>query len=67
MILSGKTALVTGCSRGIGLSIAHLLAQNGAKIVANARKQSELEAATAQISDCLCIPGMLQILKMQQT
>ncbi len=57
MSLADKTAVVTGCSRGIGLSIADLLAQHGARIVANSRKHTELEAATSQIVDCLCVPG----------
>jgi NAD(P)-dependent dehydrogenase (short-subunit alcohol dehydrogenase family) len=41
--LSGKTALVTGGSRGLGLQIAQALGEQGAKIIISARKQSELE------------------------
>jgi gluconate 5-dehydrogenase len=43
--LSGKTALITGGSRGLGLQIAEALGEQGAKIVLSSRKQSELEVA----------------------
>lgn len=55
MQLDDKTAIVTGCSRGIGLAVANLLAENGAFIVANGRKLGELEAATAHLPSCLSI------------
>ena len=41
--LSGKTALVTGASAGIGRATALALAQAGAKIIATGRRKSELE------------------------
>ncbi len=44
--LSGKTAIVTGASKGIGLAIAKQLAWAGAKVVLSSRKQ-EAVAATA--------------------
>jgi len=47
--LSGKTALVTGGSRGLGLQIATALGEMGARIVLTARKADELEAAAAQL------------------
>jgi NAD(P)-dependent dehydrogenase (short-subunit alcohol dehydrogenase family) len=47
--LSGKTALVTGGSRGLGLQIAHALGEAGAKVMLSARKSSELEEAVAQL------------------
>ena len=43
--LSGRTALVTGGSRGLGLQIAEALGEAGARVVISARKANELEAA----------------------
>ena len=47
--LSGKTALVTGGSKGIGLSIAKGLARYGANIAIISRNKKHLEAAKKQI------------------
>jgi len=47
--LSGKIALVTGGSRGLGLQIAEGLGEMGAKLVITARKADELEQARAQL------------------
>jgi gluconate 5-dehydrogenase len=47
--LSGRTALVTGGSRGLGLQIAHALGEAGAKVMLTARKAGELEEAVAQL------------------
>ncbi|MDP3226662.1 MAG: SDR family oxidoreductase [Acidovorax sp.] len=47
--LTGKTALVTGGSRGLGLQLAHALGEAGAKIVLSSRKASDLEEATADL------------------
>lgn len=45
--LVGKVAIVTGSSKGIGLSIAQGLAENGAKVVISSRKQEAVEAVAA--------------------
>ncbi len=58
--VSGKTALVTGGSRGIGLMIARGLVQAGARVIVSSRKANDLEAAAeelAAIGDCHAIPG----------
>ncbi|CAJ0724541.1 MULTISPECIES: SDR family oxidoreductase [Ralstonia] len=47
--LSGKTALVTGGSRGLGLQIAEALGEQGARIVLSARKADELKEAQAHL------------------
>ena len=47
--LSGKTALVTGASRGIGRAIALGLAREGAKILVTARRKSLLEELAREI------------------
>lgn len=48
--LEGKVALITGASSGIGRAAAIVLAQRGAKIVAAARRQSELDEVVAEIT-----------------
>jgi gluconate 5-dehydrogenase len=47
--LSGRRALVTGSSQGIGFAIAAGLAEHGAAIVLNGRDQTKLKAATDQL------------------
>ncbi|MFG5775975.1 SDR family oxidoreductase [Comamonas sp. J-3] len=48
--LSGKTALITGGSRGLGLQLAHALGEAGAKVMLTSRKATELEAAVAELN-----------------
>lgn len=47
--LEGKTALVTGGSRGLGLQLAHALGEAGARIMLSSRKADDLEEATADL------------------
>jgi len=49
--LKGKTALVTGGSRGLGLQMAHALGEAGARVMLSARKADELEAAVQELQD----------------
>ena len=48
--LTGKRALITGGSRGLGLQIAHALGEAGATILVSARKQNELDEAVAALT-----------------
>ena len=48
--LRGKTALVTGGSRGLGLVLARELAREGARLVITARDAAELEQARADLA-----------------
>src|SRR4051812_11822710 len=47
--LKGKTALVTGGSRGLGLQMAEALGEMGARVALTARKQDELDEAVAHL------------------
>jgi NAD(P)-dependent dehydrogenase (short-subunit alcohol dehydrogenase family) len=47
--LDGKTALVTGASRGIGRAIAEGLARSGANVMLSSRKRDALDAAATDI------------------
>jgi NAD(P)-dependent dehydrogenase (short-subunit alcohol dehydrogenase family) len=58
--VAGKTALVTGGSRGIGLMIARGLVQAGARVIVSSRKGADVETAgreLAAIGECHAIPG----------
>jgi gluconate 5-dehydrogenase len=47
--LSGRTALVTGSSRGIGYALVHGLALAGARVIINSRQTDAVEAAVGQL------------------
>ncbi len=48
--LTGKVAIVTGSSRGIGLAIAAALAEHGARVVISSRKQDSCEEVAQAIN-----------------
>lgn len=48
--LNGKSAVVTGSSKGIGYAIAKVLAEAGANVVVSARDAGEVERAAAQLN-----------------
>lgn len=47
--LKGKTALITGGSRGLGLQMAHALGEAGARVLISSRKAEALAQATAEL------------------
>jgi gluconate 5-dehydrogenase len=48
--LAGRTALITGSTRGIGYAIALGLGQSGAAVVVNSRQQSAVDEAVARLA-----------------
>ncbi|BBZ23541.1 SDR family oxidoreductase [Mycolicibacter hiberniae] len=48
--LHGRTAIITGASRGIGLAIGQRLAEAGANVVLTSRTQDSADAAAAQVN-----------------
>ncbi|MCP4039926.1 MAG: SDR family oxidoreductase [bacterium] len=56
--LTGKVAIITGSSKGIGKSIAHELAAHGARVVISSRKPEPCDAVAAEINAaCSSGPG----------
>jgi len=58
--IESRTALITGASRGLGLALARKLAERGWALVLNARGETDLEAARAELAEetrVVAIPG----------
>jgi 3-oxoacyl-[acyl-carrier protein] reductase len=53
---AGKTALVTGGSRGIGLAVVRRLHHAGARVVVCGRNAKSLVAAAKQVGEIVCVP-----------
>jgi len=53
--LSGKVALVTGASRGIGFATAKILSENGATVMITAKDQERLEKSALKIPNAIGI------------
>jgi len=49
--LSGRTALITGSTRGIGFALAQGLAEAGARVVVNSRQQAAVDQAIAALKE----------------
>src|SRR3954454_24036521 len=49
--MSGKVAVITGSTRGIGRAIAERMAEHGAKVVISSRKQDVCDQVTREIND----------------
>ncbi len=58
--LEGRTALITGGSRGIGRMIAEGFISQGARVYITARKREACDATAAELSQaghCVSLPG----------
>ena len=67
--VKGKTVLITGGSRGIGLMMASTFVKNGAKVYISSRNAEVCQAVEAELSkvgDCIAIPADLATHEGQQ-
>ncbi|HEY7102670.1 MAG TPA: SDR family NAD(P)-dependent oxidoreductase [Mycobacteriales bacterium] len=55
--LTGKTALITGASRGIGAAIAAAFVGAGAKVAVNSRGAEQLQKAADEVGATVVLPG----------
>jgi 2-deoxy-D-gluconate 3-dehydrogenase len=55
--LTGKTALITGASRGIGAAIAAAFTGAGAKVALNSRGEQQLRTTADEVGGALVLPG----------
>ncbi|MFO1021527.1 MAG: SDR family oxidoreductase [Planctomycetales bacterium] len=62
--LTGKTALVTGGSKGLGKAMARGLAEAGANIVISSRHEAELQSALKEITAGLKVKGAYRVADM---
>ncbi|MEJ7670460.1 MAG: SDR family oxidoreductase [Casimicrobiaceae bacterium] len=65
--LTGRVALVTGGSRGLGLQMAEALGEMGAKVALTARKADELDQAAAHLKSALGITAVPLVCDMSNT
>ena len=56
--LTGQVAIVTGCSTGLGVQMAKALANQGATIVALARRKEKIEEVAKEIADTYKVPTL---------
>jgi len=56
-MLSGKVAIVTGGSRGIGFETAKVLAENGSQVIITAKEETRLKESESKIENCVAIPA----------
>lgn len=65
--LKGQVAVVTGCSTGLGVQMAKALANQGANIVAIARRQKLIEAVAAEIKETYGVETMAVVCDITST
>jgi NAD(P)-dependent dehydrogenase (short-subunit alcohol dehydrogenase family) len=65
--ISGRTALITGGSRGLGLQLAEALAEQGARVALVARKADELEAAHVHLKSRLGVDALPLVCDLSDT
>ena len=56
--LKGQVAIVTGCSAGLGVQMAKALANQGAAIVAVARRKEKIEEVANEIAKTYGVPTL---------
>lgn len=65
--VSGRVALVTGSSRGIGLALARGLAEAGCRVVLNGRSEAALADARADLAGLACGPVLAKAFDVTST
>jgi len=63
--LKEKVAIVTGASKGIGRSIAQVLASEGMRVTVVARSRDELALLAAPLGDLCLVPGREGVQRQQ--
>lgn len=66
MNLDGKTAVVTGGTKGIGMAIAEALLRDGAKVFVCSRSRDDIEAAVERLSEAGDVAGKLCDVRVEE-